>query len=81
MKIEINRELKIKMLQALKNSYWDSEELESFIVCLYKSLPNEELSSKIKELSKKLGVLEPIIIEIIDSREQVEKIKIPYSKV
>ena len=38
MNIEINRELKIKMLQALKNGYWDNKELESFIVCLYGSL-------------------------------------------
>ena len=73
MNIGITKELKIKMLQALKNGYWDNKELESFIVCLYGSLSDEELNTQIKELAKKLGVSEPITIEIIDSREQVKK--------
>jgi hypothetical protein len=71
-KIEINRETKIVLLNALKNGYFELSDLENLTAYLYKNLTDEELNSRIKELSRKLGI-EPLTIEIIDSREQVKK--------
>lgn len=50
----IPREIKITMLQSLKNGYFDSEALEVMRAFLF---PNGE----------------PIIIEVIDSRDKVDK--------
>ncbi|GHV56584.1 hypothetical protein FACS1894182_03430 [Bacteroidia bacterium] len=69
-KIEINRETKIVLLNALKNGYFELPDLENITAHLYKNLTDEELNNRIKELSRKLGI-EPLTIEVIDRREQV----------
>jgi hypothetical protein len=58
------------LLNALKNGYFEISDWEHLTVNLYRDLPIEELNDKIKELSRKLGI-EPLIIEVIDRREQV----------
>ncbi|MDR0603598.1 MAG: hypothetical protein LBG80_04755 [Bacteroidales bacterium] len=72
-KIEIKRDGKIMMLKALKNGYFEPTELENLICYLYSDLSEENKTTQIRELSRKLGVGEPLIIEIIDKREQVQK--------
>ena len=72
-KFRIDRETKIVLLNALKNGYFEASDLENLIIHLYSGLPKEELNEWISVLAKKLDVLEPIIVEVIDRREQVEE--------
>ena len=51
MRIEITRELKIKLLQALKNGYIDTDTFPELSVPEYlKNLSDEELDAKIADL-------------------------------
>ena len=58
MRIEITKELKIKLLQAMKNGYIDTDELPELSIPEYmKNLTDEELDAKIASLA---AILEQI---------------------
>jgi len=69
-RIKIDRAKKIMLLNALKNGYFEMPDMEN----LFSGFLPDELSSIVKELAQKLGVSDLLTIEIIDRREQVEKL-------
>ena len=55
MRIEITKELKIKLLQAMKNGYIDTDELPELSISEYlKNLTDDELNAKIADLEQRL---------------------------
>ena len=55
-KIEISRETKTMLLNALKNGYFEQSDLENLVGYLYSEISDEELDRRIDELHRKLGI-------------------------
>jgi len=71
--VPIDRDTKIVLLNVLKNNYFGQPELERLIDIQAKNLNEAGKAELLKSLALRWGTHEPIVIEIIDSREKVEK--------
>jgi len=57
--IKIDRDGKIMLLKALKNGYFEWQDIDTLVKYICSELTDKELDERIRELNRKLGMDEP----------------------